>query len=96
MTKLVGTNIKFFGSAYYDLRKATFLEHLEQAKIWLRRQSDQVLLKNDIFNHTISLFQMFQKTPVLTTRHKIKNKKFRLAIDRRKGVFLELLEQTPI
>ena len=78
------------------MRKATFLEHLEQAKIWLRRQSDQVLLKNDIFNHTISLFQMFQKTPVLTTRHKIKNKKFRLAIDRRKGVFLELLEQTPI
>lgn len=55
-----------------------------------------MLLGNDIFNHTISLFQMFQKTPVLTTRHKIKNKKFRLAIDRRKGVFLELLEQTPI
>lgn len=32
MTKLVGTNIKFFGSAYYDLRNVTFLEHLEQAK----------------------------------------------------------------
>ena len=58
------------------------------------RSVQRLLFFHDVFNHTIPLVLMVLKTPVLTTRNEMKNKKNRLAIEWRNGPFQDHRDQS--